>query len=156
VLRKRIDYAGQLAKLAFGRKRSRGRPREVLPEPKKKHGRKALFGGKVTDMKPHQRHMGSLLKDVAEISTRYPTLGSRGFTKRLLKLPQYKHTDNRTLRRDIAEALASLEDLRTHFLQHDLSREDWLDLLGVEPPTTTSKLALRQKSLELLRKKLKG
>jgi hypothetical protein len=144
----RIDFAGPLLKLAGHH--------EPPPEPKKKHGRKALFGGKVTDMKPHQRHRGSLLKDIAEISIRCPTLLSRGFTKHLLKLSQYKHTDDRTLRRDVAEALARQDNLLTRLLQKNLSREDWLDLVGIEPPTKNSKLALRQKSLEHLRKQLKA
>jgi hypothetical protein len=148
VSRKHIDYAGPLLKLA--------ERREPPPEPKKRPGRKALFGGKITDMKPHQRHRGSLLRDIAEISIRCPTLLSRGFTKHLLKLPQYKHTNDRTLKRDVAEALARQDNLLTRLLQKNLSREDWLDLVGIEPPTTISKKALRQKSLEHLRKELKG
>jgi hypothetical protein len=117
-------------------------------------------------MKPHQRHSGSLLRNIAEISVRYPTLKSRGFTKHLLKLPQYKHMDDRTLRRDVAEALARQDSLlmrllltvllRTYPFQKHLSREDWLDIAGIEPPTVISKKTLRQKSLELLRKELKG
>jgi len=105
-------------------------------------------------MKPHQRHRGGLLRDIAEISVRCPTLTWRGFIKHLLKLPQYK--GDRTLRRDVAEALALQDDLLTRLLQKNLSREDWLDLVGIEPPTTISKKALRQKSLEYLRKQLKG
>ena len=128
--------------------------REPPPEPKKKHRRKALFGGKVTDMKPHQRHAGSLLRDIAEISIRCPALTSRGFTKHLLKLPQYKRANDRTLKRDVAEVLARRENLLTRLLQKHLSREDWLDLVGIEPPTTISKKVLRQKSLEYLRKEL--
>jgi hypothetical protein len=147
--RKRIDYAGPLLKLA--------ERREPPPEQKKKkHRRKALFGGKVADMKPHQRHRGSLLRDIAEISVRYPTLTSRGFVKRLLlNLPQYKRAHCRTLSRDVAEALARQDDLLAWVFQKNLSRQDWLDLLGVEPPTTISKKVLRQKSLEHLRKELK-
>jgi hypothetical protein len=148
VSRKRIDYAGPLLKYAGYR--------EPPSEPKKKRGRKALFGGKVTDMKPHQRHAGSLLRDIAEISIRYPALTRRGFTKHLLKLPQYKGANDRTLKRDVAEALARQENLLARLLQKHLSLEDWLDLVGIEPPTTISKLALRQKSLELLRKELKA
>jgi len=139
------DYAGPLLKFAVHR--------ESPPEPKRKHGRKSLFGGKVTDMKPHQRHMGSLLRDIAEISIRHPTL-TRGFNKQLLALPKYKHMDERTLARDIAEALAWLENLLTQYLQKHLSRESWLDRLGIEPPTKISKRVLRKKVLELLRKKL--
>jgi len=145
--RKRIDYAGPLLKLPEWR--------EPPPEPKKKHGRKALFGGKVTDMKPHQRHRGSLLRDIAEISIRCPTLISRGFTKHLLKLPQYKRVSERTLSRDVAEALARQDDLLARAFQKHLPRDVWLDLLGIEPPTTISKEVLRQKSLEHLRKELK-
>jgi hypothetical protein len=145
--RKRIDYAGPLLKLA--------ERREPPPEPKKKHGRKALFGGKVTDMKPHQRHRGSLLRDIAEISIRCPTLISRGFTKHLLKLPQYKRVSERTLSRDVAEALARQDDLLAWAFQKHLPRDVWLDLFGIEPPTTISKKVLRQKSLEHLRKELK-
>jgi hypothetical protein len=130
--------------------------REPPPEPKKKHGRKALFGGKVTDMKPHQRHEGSLLRDIAEISVRCPALTSRGFTKHLLKLPQYKRANDRTLKRDVAEALARRENLLTRLLQKHLSREDWLDLVGIEPPTTISKRVLREKALESLRNGLKA
>jgi hypothetical protein len=146
--RKHPDYVGPLLQLA--------RHREPPPKPKKTHGRKALFGGKVTDMKPHQRHSGSLLRDIAEISVRYPTLTSRGFTKRLLKLPQYKRAHRRTLSRDVAEALARQDGLIARLFQKPLSREDWLDLVGVEPPTTISKKVLRQKSLEQLRKALEG
>src|SRR5262245_34357465 len=138
---KRIDYAGALRKLIGHR--------EPPPEPKRKHGRKALFGGKITDMKLHQRHRGSLLRDIAEISIRHPTL-TRGFNKQLLALPKYRHMDERTLARDIAEALERQESLLTCLLQKHLSREDWLDLAGIEPPTKISKRVLREKALELL------
>jgi len=146
--RKHPDYADPLLVLAAHR--------EPPPEPKKTHGRKTLFGGKVTDMKPHQRHMGSLLRDIAQISTRYPTLTSRGFTKRLLKLPQYKRANYRTLSRDVEEALARQDNFLTHLFQKHLPRDVWLDVAGIEPPTTISKRAVRQKSLELLRKELKA
>ena len=162
-----MDYAGPLAKLAFGRDAEpeaasnqysmRGDRKSVLlhEAPKKKHGRKALFGGKVADIKPHQRHMGSLLRDIAQISVRHPTL-TRGFNKQLLALPKCRHMDERTLARDIAEALAWLENLLTWLVQKHLSREDWLDLVGIEPPTKNSKRVLREKALELLRKKLES
>lgn len=126
--------------------------REPPPTAKKKHGRKALQSGKVTDLKPHQRHRGSLLRDIAEISIRYPKL-KRGFAKQLRRLfPRYKRMKQRTLERDVAEALASSENLLTEILRKRISRKDWLELVGIEPPATMSKRALRAKAPEHLRK----
>jgi hypothetical protein len=164
--RKHPDYAGMLLRSSPPHREPPHR--KPPPEPKKTHARKALFAGKITDMKPHQRHMGSLLKDIAKISTQYPTLTSR-FTKHLLKLPQYKHADRRTLSRDVAEALArqdnflmslcrDVEEALAPFQKHllrDVLRDVWLNV-GIEPPRNFSKRALRQKSLEQLRNALKG
>jgi hypothetical protein len=116
------------------------------PKQKKKRRPKALYGGKAADMKPHQRHRGSLLRDIAKISVQYPTL-TRGFNKQLAGLPAYK--DNRTLRRDVAEALALQESLLER-----IPPKLWPELLGIEPPTTMSKRTLRKKVLEHLRHEL--
>ena len=80
------DYASPLLEMA-------------RPKPKKKRRPKALHGGKATELRPHQRHLGQLLKDIAQISVRYPKL-TRGFFKQLAELPAYQHISSRTLRRD--------------------------------------------------------
>jgi hypothetical protein len=133
------DYAGGLLDLMHWRD---------PPKPKKKRRPKALHTGGVTELRPHQRHMGSLLKDIAQISVQYPTL-TRGFSKQLAGLPAYKDMDDRTLRRDIAAALAWEEDLLKR-----IPLELWLKHLGIEPPSTVSKRTLREKVLEHLRHEL--
>jgi hypothetical protein len=118
------------------------------PKQKKKRRPKALYGGKAADMKPHQRHLGSLLRHIAKISVQYPTL-TRGFSKQLARLSAYKDMDYRTLRRDVAEALAWEESILER-----TSPKLWPNLLGIEPPTTMSKRTLRKKALEALRQQL--
>jgi len=92
--------------------------------------------------------MGSLLRDIAKISVRYPTL-TRGFSKQLARLPAYKDMAARTLTREVTEALAWEENLLKRF-----PPELWPELLGIEPPATMSRRTLRQKALEALRHEL--
>jgi len=129
------DYASPLLEMA-------------RPKPKKKRRPKALHGGKATELRPHQRHLGQLLKDIAQISVRYPKL-TRGFFKQLAELPAYQHISSRTLRRDVAEALAHEENILKQ-----VPPQLWPKLLGIEPPATLSKQTLRKKALEALRQQL--
>src|SRR5258708_30787237 len=103
------------------------RPKALSTKPKRKRRPKALSAGKLATTTQHQRHMGSLLRDIANISVRYPTL-TRGFSKRLARLPAYKDMDLRTLRRDVAEALVWEENLLK-----SIALELWPELLGIEP-----------------------
>jgi hypothetical protein len=136
------DYAGPLLEMALWRDR---------PKPKKQRRPKALSEKKMGELRPGQRHMGSLLRDIAEISVRYPTL-TRGFTKQLRNLPKYENMDDRTLRRDVAEALASVESVLEKLWKR--SPDLWPELLGIEPSPMLSKRALREKALEHLRRQL--
>jgi hypothetical protein len=117
------------------------------PKPKRKRRPKTLSTGTLATLTPHQRHMGSLLRDIANISVQHPTL-TRGFSKRLARLPAYKDMDLRTLRRDVAEALAWAENLL-----ESIALELWPEF-GIEPPATMSRRTLRKKALELLRHEL--
>jgi hypothetical protein len=116
------------------------RPKPKPPLPSGPGRRKAL--GTV-------RHEGRLLKAIAEISLDKKTLLFT-FAKPLRKRPEYRHLSERTLQRNVSEALTSLTDL-LQACPPDL----WQELFGIEPPKPPmTERKLRQKALELLRYQL--
>jgi len=90
-----MDYAGPLMKL-MGLKRRRGRPREVMLDPK------------------------ALLRDIAKVLETFPTTTSDRAIARWLQSPwadrklqgRYKNISYRTLRRNIAETMSIVRDVR--------------------------------------------
>jgi hypothetical protein len=133
------DWSTQLTKKFLGRR-----------DPRQKRGRpKVLHTGKVSD--PNERALGNLLRDIAEasekIAAKNPRLQSRtDIARQLWQQPKHKLRGFRTLRRDVSTAIG--------WQINQLERtppELWPKLFGVQPPATTTKRAILDKSLEALR-----
>ena len=116
--------------------------------PRRRARGKALYPGKVTD--PDQIALGNLLREIAEISTRNPTLNRSGFANLLQRRPKYKHLSERTLRRYVTNAIEwAIKNLQR------IPPHDWLEVFGIDPPPEMTKRALFEKSLEVLRSHLR-
>jgi len=73
---------------------------------------------------PDQRALGNLLRDIAVISYRLPHLVDKvDFIKQLQKLPQYKHSTQHMLRRDVDAAFERA--IRMYQLEATMLRGEW-------------------------------
>jgi hypothetical protein len=83
---------------------------------RKRGAPEALYAGSVTELKPRQRHLGSLLRDVAVVSTDKPHIKTQGaIVNQLWKKPGYKskyENSRRKLERDVTKALARAAIMR--------------------------------------------
>jgi GrpB-like predicted nucleotidyltransferase (UPF0157 family) len=119
--------------------------------PRKRGRPPALHTGKVTD--PRQRHLGSLQRDIAVVSTDKPHVKTqRGIVNLLWKKPQYQskyENSRRKLERDVAKALAKAARMRrlegfTEDLDHvttpqDMVRAAWKWISEIDTSKKTLK-----------------
>jgi hypothetical protein len=126
VARKHYDYYDYVGPLlkVAGRKRRRGRPAKLDPR--------------------------SLLRPIAEVATKYPRSKTNGAIARWLRQrPEYQAEDRRTLERHVDDAIAD-----TAGMLKDCPAVSWQKIFGIDPPAEMTREALRDKTLELLRRQL--
>ena len=94
-----------------------------------------------------QRHLGQLLKAIAEVNSENRTYTTySGIAGKLMDRPEYEHLGDRQLRRDVAKAIkwviGNLKRIPPNL---------WVKILGIAPPPTMTDRHLREMAFAFLR-----